>query len=98
MGHFLGPKKLISWCRDTDDAAMTAASMESCRFVVRRSLGGRFWSVVDMRKRLRRVRRRFQSKVHLPKVLCAITLLAMICQSFRSIIGILITRIFGIRG
>ena len=59
MGHFLGAEKNNFLCRDTDDAAMKAASMESCRFGVRRSLGGRFWSVVDMRKRLRRVRRCF---------------------------------------
>ena len=35
---------------------MTAASMESCRFAARRSPGGRFWSVVDVRKNLQRVR------------------------------------------
>ena len=43
---------------------MTAASMESCRFAVRRSPGGRFWSVVDVRKRLHRVRGRFDQSIH----------------------------------
>ena len=43
---------------------MTAASMESCRFAARRSLGGRFWSVVDVRKRLHRVRGRFDQSIH----------------------------------
>ena len=38
---------------------MTAASMESCRFAARRSPRGRFWSVVDVGKRLRRMRERF---------------------------------------
>ena len=37
-----GPKKLIFLIREIDDAAMTAAPAESCRFVVLRSLGGRF--------------------------------------------------------
>ena len=36
-----GPKKLIFLIREIDDATMTAASMEFCRFVVLRSLGGR---------------------------------------------------------
>ena len=44
---------------------MTAASMESCRFAVRRSPGGRFWSVVDVRKRLHRVRGRFHRWIHI---------------------------------
>ena len=38
---------------------MTAASMESCRFVVLRSPGGRLGSVLDMGNRLRRMRGRF---------------------------------------
>ena len=38
---------------------MASASVESCQFVVLRSPRGRFWSVVDMRNRLRRMRERF---------------------------------------
>ena len=44
---------------------MAAASMESCRFVARRSPGGRFWSVVDVRKRLHRVRHHFHQSIHI---------------------------------
>ena len=44
---------------------MTAASMESCRFAARRSPRDRFWSVVDVRKRLRRMRGRFHRYIHI---------------------------------
>ena len=44
---------------------MTATSMESCRFVTRRSPGRRFWSVVDVRKRLHRVRHPFHQSIHI---------------------------------
>ena len=44
---------------------MTAASMESSRFVTRRSPGCRFWSVVDVRKRLHRVRHPFHQSIHI---------------------------------
>ena len=44
---------------------MTAASMESYRFAAQRSPRGRFWSVVDVRKRLRRVRHPFHQSVHI---------------------------------
>ena len=44
---------------------MTAASMESCRFAARRSPRGRFWSVVDVRTRLQRVRHPFHQSVHI---------------------------------
>ena len=44
---------------------MTAASMESCRFAARRSPRGRFWSVVDVRKRLQRVRHPFHQSIHI---------------------------------
>ena len=44
---------------------MTAASMESCRFAARRSPRGRFWSVVDVRKRLHRVRYPFHKSIHI---------------------------------
>ena len=54
-----GPKKLISGCRDTDDATMAGASVESCRFVVLMSPRGCLGSVLDVRKRLRRMRGRF---------------------------------------
>ena len=63
---------------------MTAASMESCRFAARRSPGGRFWSVADVRKRLYRTRGGFHRCIHISKVLCALLLWTMICQRFRS--------------
>ena len=44
---------------------MTAASMESCRFAAQRSPRGRFWSVVDVRKRLQRVRHPFHQSMHI---------------------------------
>ena len=44
---------------------MTAASMESCRFAAQRSPRGRFWSVVDVRKRLRRVRHPSHQSMHI---------------------------------
>ena len=44
---------------------MTAASMESCRFADRMSPGGRLWSVVDVRKRLQRVRHPFHKSIHI---------------------------------
>ena len=54
VGYILSyPSYIIS---KSDGPAMTAASMESCRFAARRSPRGRFWSVVDVRKRLQRVR------------------------------------------
>ena len=58
--HNRGQKNLIFLIRDIDGPAMTAASVESCRFVVLRSPGGRLGSVLDVRNRLRRLRRRFQ--------------------------------------
>ena len=54
-----GPKKRFFLIREIDDAAMAGASVESCRFVVPRSLGGRSGSVQYMCNRLRRLRRRF---------------------------------------
>ena len=51
-----GPKKLIFLIRDKDDAAMAGASVESCQFVVLRSPRGRLGSVVDVGKRLHRMR------------------------------------------
>ena len=77
-------KKIFFLIRDIDGPAMTAASMESCRFAARRSPRGRFWSVVDVRKRLHRTRGGFHRCIHISKVLCALLLWTMICQRFRS--------------
>ena len=57
--RLLGLKKIIFLIREIDDAAMAAASMESCQFVVLRCPGGRLGSVVDVRNRRRRVCGRF---------------------------------------
>jgi hypothetical protein len=62
-----GPKKIIFLIRDIDGPTMTAASMESCRFVVLWSQGGSLGSVVDMCNRLRRMRGRFPLEIHLPR-------------------------------
>ena len=62
-----GAKKLIFLIRDIDDAAMAAAPVEICQFVVLRSPRGRLGSVRDVGNRLRRLRRRFQRKIHLPR-------------------------------
>ena len=59
MEHFLGAKKLIFLIRDIDDAAMAAAPVESCQFVVLRSPRDRLGSSRDMCNRLRRMRGRF---------------------------------------
>ena len=56
---YCGAKKLIFLIRDIDDATMTAAPVESCRFVVLRSPRGRVGSELDMGSRLRRMRERF---------------------------------------
>ena len=56
---YWGPKKLIFLIREIDDAAMAGASVESCRFVVLRSLGGRSGSALDVGKRRHRLRGRF---------------------------------------
>ena len=84
MGHFPGAEKNYSLIRDIDGAAMTAASVKSCRFVVLRSPGGRLGSILDMGNRLRRMRGRFHRCIHISKVLCAPALWSMICQRFRS--------------
>ena len=44
---------------------MAAASVESCQFVVLMSPRGRLGSLVDMRKRLRRMRRRFDQWIQI---------------------------------
>ena len=51
-----GPKKLIFLIREIDDAAMAAASLESCQFVVLRPSGARFMMELYTRNRLRRMR------------------------------------------
>ena len=65
MGHFLGGEKLIFLIRDIDDASIAGASVESCQSVVLRSPGSRFWSVVDVRTRLQRVRHPFHQSIHI---------------------------------
>ena len=81
---YRGAKKIIFFIRDIDGPAMTAASMESCRFAARRSPGGRFWSVADVRKRLCRTRGRFHRWIHIGKVLGSARTCTMIPQSFGS--------------
>ena len=44
VGEDWGAKNIFFLIRDIDGPAMTAASVESCRFVVLRSLGGRLGS------------------------------------------------------
>ena len=58
-------KKIFFLIRDIDDATRAGASMESCRFVVLRSPRGRFWSVLDVRNRLHRMRGRFHRWIHI---------------------------------
>ena len=78
------PRKLIFLIREIDDAAMAGASVDSCRFVVPRSLGGRAGSVQYMCNRLRRLRRRFQHKIHLAKMHLNPDVSTTKCQRFRS--------------
>ena len=63
---YWGPKKIIFLIREIDDAAMAGAPVESCQSVVLRSPWGRLGVVIVVRNRLRRLRRRCQSKIHLP--------------------------------
>ena len=58
MGHLLGGEKIIFLIRDIDGLAMTAALVETCRFLVLRSPWGCLGSLLDMGSRLRRIRRR----------------------------------------
>ena len=62
---YWGPKKINFLIRDIDDTTRAAASVESCRFVVPRSLGGCLGSVVDMGKCLRRVHWCFHRWIHM---------------------------------
>ena len=43
-------------CREIDDGTKAGASVKACRFVARRSPRGHMGSVLDVRKRLHRVR------------------------------------------
>merc|ERR1712091_329044 len=81
---YWGAKKIFFLIRDIDDATMAGASVEPCQFVVLRSPRGRLGSVVDMSNRLHRTRGGFHRCIHISKVLCALLLWTMICQSFRS--------------
>ena len=65
MGHFLGADKIFFLIRDIEDPAMTAASVESCQFVAPRSPWVRGGMVLDVRKRLHRVRNRFHRWIHI---------------------------------
>ena len=58
LGDVLGGGKSNFLIRDIDGPTRTAASVESCQFVARRSLGGRIGSVLDVGNRLPRVRGR----------------------------------------
>ena len=81
---YWGAKKIFFLIRDIDGPAMTAAPVETCRFVAPRSPWGCLGSVVDVRNRVRRVRGRSHRCIHISKVLCAPALWTMICQRFRS--------------
>jgi len=63
---------------------MAGASVESCRFVVLRSPRDRLGALLDMGNRLQRRRAGFHRCIHISKVLCALLLWTMICQSFGS--------------
>ena len=56
MGHVPGAENLIFLIRDIDRPAMTAAPVETCQFVVRRSSWGRLGSVLYTCNRLQRMR------------------------------------------
>ena len=61
MEHFLGGEKNIFLIRDIDDATiMAAAPVESCQSAVPRSHRSHLGSVVYVRNRLHRTRRRFE--------------------------------------
>ena len=62
---YWGLQKLIFLIRDIDDLTMAAASVNSCRFVARRSPGGRIGSVLDVCKRLRRMRGGFNQWIQI---------------------------------
>ena len=78
-----GPKKLIFLIRDTDDAAMAAASVESCRFVVLRSPGSRS-RVGTIHVQSRTPHARPLPSVDIYGNSPSQTFMPMICQSFGS--------------
>ena len=82
---YWGAKKIIFLIRDIDGPAMTAASMESCRFVARRSPWGRFGSAVVACKRLHRMRRRFK---HFWSIVDVRKRLQRVCDPFHQSIHI----------
>ena len=65
MGHLLGSKKINFLIREIDDATMAGASVESCRFVVLGSPGGRLGSGLDVCNCLHRMRGRFHRWIHM---------------------------------
>ena len=65
MGHLLGSKKINFLIREIDDATMAGASVESCRFVVLGSPGGRLGSGLDVCNCLHRMRGRFHRWIHI---------------------------------
>ena len=52
-------------CREIDDGTKAGASVKACRFVARRSPRGHMGSVLDVRKRLHRVRHPFHQSIHI---------------------------------
>ena len=65
MGHVPGAENLIFLIRDIDRPAMTAAPVETCQFVVRRSSWGRLGSVLYTCNRLQRMRGLFHRYRHI---------------------------------
>ena len=84
MGHVLGAEKDFFLIRGRGRPTATAAPVECCQSVVLRSPWGRLGSVLDVRNRLHRMRGGFHRCIHISKVLCALLLWTMSCQSFRS--------------
>ena len=62
-----GAKEFNFLIRDIDDLAMAAAPVEFCQFVVLMTPRGGLGSALVACNRLRRLRGRFQRKIHLPR-------------------------------
>ena len=79
-------RALLGTCTDMyiDDATMAGTSVESCRFVVPRSLGGRLGSVLYTCTRLQCMRGRFQLWIHLAKMHLNPDVSTTKCQGFGS--------------
>ena len=73
----MGAKKIFFLIRDIDGPTTAAVSMESCQSVAPRSPWRHLGSVVDVRKRLHRMRGGFHRCTHISKVLCALMLWMM---------------------